>query len=65
MVEGGFAYTVATHRLFMGMAEFHRQAEELLGREIWTHEFGMADTWSELAEALEEKLLFEFSEEEE
>jgi hypothetical protein len=26
----------------------HKKAEELLGRPIWTHEFGTPDLWEEL-----------------
>lgn len=29
-------------------SDVHKKAEELLGRPIWTHEFGTPDLWEEL-----------------
>jgi hypothetical protein len=49
----GFAYTIATGRLFCPMVDFHSQAEALLGRPIFTHEFADKATWAELRDAFE------------
>lgn len=46
-------YTLATGRLFCPVAEFHAWAEKQLSRPIFTHEFGMHDTWDELRESFE------------
>ena len=52
-----FVYTVATGRLFMQMADFHRAAEECLGRPVMTHEFASQLTWRDLNTVLEEHFL--------
>lgn len=55
--EGGFAYTVATGRLFCPMDEFQHRAEALLDRPVLTHELGLDSVWTELREAFEESAL--------
>jgi len=32
--------------------DMHREAERLLGHPIWTHEFGMTETWEDILIAL-------------
>lgn len=54
--DHGFAYTVASGRLFCSMAYFQEQAEKLLGRPVLTHEFADGATWSDLRAALEDAL---------
>lgn len=44
----GFGYTLATGKLYCPIDEFHQRAEQLLGRPIWTHEFGQHDIWEQL-----------------
>jgi hypothetical protein len=56
-IEAGFAYTVATGKLFCPMDEFHRRAEALLGRPIFTHEFADMATWEALRNAFEAEAL--------
>lgn len=51
--EAGFAYTVASGKLFCPFDEFHQRAEELLGRPIFTHEFASRDLWTEMRDAFE------------
>lgn len=55
--DAGFAYTIATGRLYCSVAVFHEGAEELLGRSVWTHEFADQRTWEELRAAFEERAL--------
>ena len=59
MSDVGFGYTIGTGRLYTSFPEFHKSAEELLGRPIFTHEFGDPDIWRELRRAMEDKLLEE------
>jgi hypothetical protein len=56
----GLGYTLATGRLFCDVAEFHGFAEKLLGRPIFTHEFGDQRTWDEMRERYE-ALVVEFA----
>ncbi len=51
--DTGFGYTIASGKLFCPMDVFHAKAEELLGRSIFTHEFGDTRTWTELRSAFE------------
>jgi hypothetical protein len=53
----GFGYTVATGRLWCPVDEFHRRAETLLGRPIFTSEFGREDVWAEMRAALEQEAM--------
>lgn len=50
----GIGYTLATGRMFCDVSEFHSWAEKLLGRPIFTHEFGDHETWDELRSTFEE-----------
>lgn len=49
----GIGYTLATGRVFTDVHAFHRFAEELLGRPVYTHELGDEQTWTDLREAFE------------
>jgi len=49
----GIGYTLATGRLFCSMSDFHQYAEELVGRPIFTHEFGSEALWLELRDTFE------------
>lgn len=55
--EAGFAYTVATGKLFCPMDEFHRRAEILMGRPIFTHEFASEKVWADMREAFEQEAI--------
>lgn len=50
-------YTVATGRLFCDISVLHAFAERMLGRPIFTHEFGDEQTWRELRDAVEMEAL--------
>ena len=51
----GFGYTVAVGNLYCPIDEFHRHAEQLLGRPILTHEFAEREVWEEMRRLIEQK----------
>ena len=57
--DAACAYTVATGRLWCRREDFHRYAEQLLGRPIFTHEFARENLWSELRNRFEEQARLE------
>lgn len=59
MLTPGIAYTIGTGKLCCKIDDFHAEAERLLGRSIFTHEFGEGDTWKQLRTALEAEFMKE------
>jgi hypothetical protein len=57
-VEGGFAYTLASGKMFcQNFGDFQEWCEKLLGRPIWTHEFARQELTDELQAAWEKQAL--------
>lgn len=55
------AYSIATGRAFAPFGEIHGAAEELLGRPIFTHEFGDEATWELLRNTFEEQATVKYN----
>lgn len=57
VVNAGFGYTLATGRLFCDFGEFHAWTEILMGRPIYTHEFGSDSLWTSMRDEFERQTL--------
>lgn len=56
--EQRLVFTAYTGVMFADFNEFHEYAQELLGRELWTHELGYPDTAEALRDASREDFLW-------
>lgn len=57
----GVGYTIATGRLFCPFARFHKAVEEILGRPVFTHEFGNVELWETIKTTLESRIIQELT----
>lgn len=49
--------TCYTGTLLCDFADFHEQAEKIMGRPVWTHEFVEPSLWAELKEKAKPELM--------